>query len=341
MKQSRSRPRVGFACSRLPARLWAARLLIVFLALGASAGAWAAKADLDYERLRNSLGQLKADGTLGPLAPSEIALADQALAVLALQSDRGKEHDHLVYVAERRIDIAYAAAQAVEQERKLQRLDREHDRILLVASRRDAEQARLELEKQRIQSLAQTEEADRLRAEADAARAQNEQSTQQADTARKQAAQARKLADAQAKEAELARKEAQLLEASGASTGAKGSASKPAAVESIAIGDAFAAGQAVLKTTAQPQIRAHRGGGRHRQAGARGGTRRQRRARPTTRACGARRARRGRHPGEARFRPRVPSRRARPRSRSSRRSANAERPQRGRIARVAVARGSR
>ena len=255
MKHSHSYPHAGFAGSCLPARLLVARLLIVFLALGASAGARAAKADLDYERLRNNLGQLKADGTLGPLAPSEIALAEQALAVLALQSDRGREHDHLVYVAERRIDIAYAAAQAVEQERKLQRLDREHDRILLAASRRDAEQARLELEKQRIQSLAQAEESDRLRAEADAARAQNEQSTQQADTARKQAAQARKLADAQAKEAELARKETQLLEASGASTGAKGSASKAAAVESISIGDAFAPGQAVLKTTAQPQIR--------------------------------------------------------------------------------------
>jgi len=231
-----------------------AKVAAILIALVASAGAWAAKADLDYERLRNSLGQLKSNAALGPLAPSEIALAEQALAVLAQQSDRGREHDHLVYIAERRIDIAYAAAQAVEQERKLQRLDREHDQILLAASRRDAEQARLELEKQRIQSLAQAEESDRLRAEADAARAQTEQSSQQADTARKQAAQARKLADAQAKEAELARKEADLLAASGASTGAKGAAGKPAAAESITIADAFASGQATLKPSAQPQI---------------------------------------------------------------------------------------
>lgn len=227
--------------------------LIVALALFAGATAWAAKADLDYERLRNTLGQLKADPALGALAPSEIALAEQALAVLAEQGGRGREHDHFVYIAERRIDIAYAAAQAVEQERKLQRLDREHDQILLAASRRDAEQARLELEKQRIQSLAQAEEADRLRAEADEARAQNEQSSQQADTAKKQALQARKLADAQAREAELARKEAQLLEASGASSSAKGPEGKGAAASTV-IADAFASGQAALKPGAKAQI---------------------------------------------------------------------------------------
>ena len=235
-----------------PRRWGILRGAMLALALCASAAAVAAKVDLDFERLRSSLAQLKSDPVLGGLAPAEISLAEQALAVLAEQG-RSRDHDHLVYVAERRIDIATAAAQAVEQERKLQRLDREHDQILIAASRRDAEQARLELEKQRIQSLAQAEESDRLRAEADEARAQNEQSSQQADTARKQAAQARKLADAQAHEAELARKEAQLLEASGAAP-AKGvkSSAPPSA---ITLGDnAFAPGQAVLKPAAQAQI---------------------------------------------------------------------------------------
>ncbi|MEP6939859.1 MAG: OmpA family protein [Rudaea sp.] len=230
----------------------ALRGVILVIALCASLEASAAKADLDYERLRNSLAQLRADPALGELAPAEISLAEQALAVLAEQGGKGRDHDHLVYIAERRIDIATAAAQAVEQERKLQRLDREHDQILIAASRRDAEQARLELEKQRIQSLAQAEESDRLRVEADEARAQNEQSSQQADTARKQAAQARKLADAQALEAELARKEAQLLEASGAAP-TKGA--KPTAPAAITLGDnAFAPGLAVLRPAAQALI---------------------------------------------------------------------------------------
>lgn len=187
-------------------------ILAALLALGATA-AQAAKTDIDYERLRGALRDLSADPVLGPLAPAERALAEQAVQAIAAGSSRGKEHAHLVYLAERRVDIAYATAQAIAQEARLDKLDREHADILLAASRRDAEQARLEAEKQRIQSLAQAEEADRLRAEADAARAQTEQSAQEADLARQQVEQTRRLADAQAKEAELARKEAQLAEA--------------------------------------------------------------------------------------------------------------------------------
>jgi outer membrane protein OmpA-like peptidoglycan-associated protein len=157
---------------------------------------------------------LSADPVLGPLAPLERAAAEQALQVLLSDSSGGKQmRAYRVYLAERRVDIAYAAAQAADQEHRLDLLDREHDRILLEASRRDAEQARLEAEKQRIQSLAQAEESDRLRAEADAARAQSEQDAQAAASARAQADQSKRLADAQARESELARKEAQLAEA--------------------------------------------------------------------------------------------------------------------------------
>jgi outer membrane protein OmpA-like peptidoglycan-associated protein len=186
-------------------------LFIALQLMLAATTAFAAKTDIDYERLRGALRDLSADPVLGTLAPAERALAEQA--VQAIVGSRGKEHAHLVYLAERRVDIAYATAQAIAQEARLDKLDREHADILLAASRRDAEQARLEAEKQRIQSLAQAEEAERLRAEAEAARAQTEQSAQEADLARKQAEQTKRLADAQAKEAELARKEAQLAEA--------------------------------------------------------------------------------------------------------------------------------
>jgi outer membrane protein OmpA-like peptidoglycan-associated protein len=189
------------------------RLHLGWILLLACASAGAAKTDLDYERLRGILNDLSADPVLGSLALAERALAEQAVQAVATKGGRGSEHAHLVYVAERRVDIAYATAQAIDQERRLDKLDREHDRILLAASRRDAEQARLEAEKQRIQSLAQAEEAERLRAEAEAARAQGEQSAQDADLARRQAEQTKRLADAQAREAELARKEAQLAEA--------------------------------------------------------------------------------------------------------------------------------
>ena len=232
------------------------RCALAALLLVSSVTAWAQKADPDYDRLRGRLSQLTGDRTLGGLAPAEIALAEQALANLAEFGGKRKLHDHYVFLAERRIDAAYAAAQSVEQERRLQALDREHDQILIAASRRDAEQARLELERQRIQSLAQAEESERLRAAADEAREASAATSKQAETAKKQAAQARKLADAQAREAELARKEAELLAASGAKP--PPGAAKPAPAKGtapITIGDAaFAPGQATLKPAGSVQI---------------------------------------------------------------------------------------
>ena len=186
------------------------RIAFVLGLVAAAPMAMAAKTDLDYERLSATLNDLAADPVLGPLAPAERALADQAVQAIVAHGARGKEHAHLVYLAERRVDIAYGTAQAINQERRLDQLDREHAQILLAASRHDAELARLEAEKQRIQSLAQAEESERLRAEADAAR---EQSEQDIDLARRQAEQSQRVAEAQAREAELARKEAQLAEA--------------------------------------------------------------------------------------------------------------------------------
>jgi outer membrane protein OmpA-like peptidoglycan-associated protein len=237
-------------------RIWIAALLLT-----ASAAAPAAKTDLDYARLRASLNDLAADPALGKLAPAERALAEQA--VQAIADTGGKEHAHLVYLAERRVDVAYATAQAIDQERRLDKLDREHDQILLAASRHDAEQARLEAEKQRIQSLAQAEEAERLRAEADAARAQGEANAQDAANARKQAEQTKRLADAQAKEAALSRKEAQLLaEAAAADARARPASTPPAAAatgasKQMVLNDsAFAPGAATLRPEARSNVSA-------------------------------------------------------------------------------------
>jgi len=240
------------------------RIWIPVLLLAVSASAPAAKTDLDYARLRASLSDLAADPVLGKLAPAERALAEQAVQAVAEKGGSGDEHAHLVYLAERRVDIAYATAQAIDQERRLDKLDREHDQILLAASRHDAEQARLEAEKQRIQSLAQAEEADRLRAEADAARAQGEMSAQDAANARKQAEQTKRLADAQAKEAALSRKEAQLL-AEAAAADARSRPTAAAAAPAAATGasrqmvlndSAFAPGAATLRPEARSNVSA-------------------------------------------------------------------------------------
>ena len=236
------------------------RIWIPALLLTVCAAASAAKTDLDYARLRASLNDLAADPALGKLAPAERALAEQAVQAVADKGGSGDEHKHLVYLAERRVSIAYATAQAIDQERRLDKLDREHDQILLAASRHDAEQARLEAEKQRIQSLAQAEEAERLRAEADAARAQGEVSAQDAVIARKQAEQTKRLADAQAKEAALSRKEAQLLaEAAAADARSRAPAAAPAtgASKQMALNDsAFAPGAATLRPEARSNVSA-------------------------------------------------------------------------------------
>lgn len=233
--------------------VWIPALLL----LAATVAATAAKSDLDYARLRASLNDLAADPVLGKLAPAERSLAEQAVQAIADTS--GKEHAHLVYLAERRVDIAYATAQAIDQERRLDKLDREHDQILLAASRHDAEQARLEAEKQRIQSLAQAEEADRLRAEADAARAQGEMSAQEAANARKQAEQTKRLADAQAKEAALSRKEAQLLAEAAAADARARPQTAPAsgAGKQMVLEDsAFAPGSSTLRREARADVSA-------------------------------------------------------------------------------------
>jgi outer membrane protein OmpA-like peptidoglycan-associated protein len=171
----------------------------------ATSVASAAKHDLDYERLRASLNALGADPALGGLAPAERALAEQAVQAL-VEGGSKSERAHRVYIAERRVDIAYAAAQAADQERKLAELDREHDRILLEASQRELQRARMEAERQRMESEMRAEEAERLRVE-------GEQNAQEAEAAKAQAAQTQRLFEAQAKAAELARKEAQLAEA--------------------------------------------------------------------------------------------------------------------------------
>jgi outer membrane protein OmpA-like peptidoglycan-associated protein len=181
------------------------RIVLAALLIAFATASHAARQDLDYERLRASLNALAADPVLGNLAPAERALAEQAVQTLNDSSGGKGEHAHRLYIAERRVDIAYAAAQAVDAERRVAQLDRDHDRILLEASRREAESARMEAEKQRIQSMLQAEESDRLRA-------QGEENAQAAEAARAQAAQTQRLADAQAKEAELSRKEAQLAE---------------------------------------------------------------------------------------------------------------------------------
>lgn len=178
-----------------------ATLATFALALAVLAPAHARQDDIDISRLTNSLNQLANDPGMGNYAQAEQARARDAINRLAQASSR--ERPHVLYLAERRVDLAKTAAQLQDAQVKLTQLDREHDQILLDNSRRDAEMARRELERQRLQYQLAQEEAARLQA-------QGQEYSQAADQARAEAERAKKLAAAQSKVAKAAKRQAEL-----------------------------------------------------------------------------------------------------------------------------------
>ncbi|MGF6493652.1 hypothetical protein ABIE56_001835 [Luteibacter sp. 621] len=182
-------------------------ILLSALALAVSAGtAMAATDDLDVRRLNTSLDQLSTDPTLGSYAQAEQARAREAISQMAQFKPKDKEHAHYLYVAERRVDIAKAMAQFQDAQAKGAQLDREHDAILLEASRLDTEMARRQLEQQRQQNQMIQEEAARLQQ-------QGVEYSQALEQAKAEGDKARQVAAAQAKVANAAKKQAALAEA--------------------------------------------------------------------------------------------------------------------------------
>lgn len=121
----------------------------------------APRRDLDYDRLHASLDALAADPELARLALAERALAEAAVRRLDASSINANEHAHLSYLAERRVDIAYIAAQTERERARLDALQREHASLLLDASRRETAAMRFELDRQRQRELLQQEDAQR------------------------------------------------------------------------------------------------------------------------------------------------------------------------------------
>ncbi|HQX34630.1 MAG: OmpA family protein [Dokdonella sp.] len=228
-----------------------ALVMLTLLATTLASTGFSASKDVDWERLSRSLAQLSAEPNLGRLAAPEIERAQAALLHLK-ENGRGKKRAHLLYLAERRVDIAWARAQLVDLERQQTELAREHDRLLIAAARHDAEQARLELDRLRLQAQIRAEESER---QAEDARLLGEQQTAAAQA---EADQAKRLAEAQARETALARKEAELAGAAAdalrvrlnnlrATRGARG---MQMTLEDVA----FASGQSQLRAEARDSI---------------------------------------------------------------------------------------
>lgn len=189
-----------------------AALCVAMLALG-GCQTTPPQRDLDVQRLERSLDQLASDNRFGQLATAELERARSSVQSLRISSAKGAEAATQVYVAERRVDAAWAAAQARDLENQLLQLKQEHNELLVRAARRDADNARRELERQRLLGQIQAEESARIAQEAEAARLESERAAADAEAARKLAAQQKKIAAAQAKAAALAKKEAELTAA--------------------------------------------------------------------------------------------------------------------------------
>ncbi|GAA0714608.1 hypothetical protein [Dokdonella soli] len=231
-------------------RLSAAALLALCLFGAGSASA----RNEEYERLSDQFDRLASDPVLGQHATAQM---DRARAALAdLKDAKRRDREYRAYLAERRIGVARASAEAEQLEQQRDALQRENDRLQLAIARRDAAQARAELERQRLQAQIRTEEAERAQREADAARAEGEQASQAAESARAEVAQAKRMADAQAKAAALAKKEAAL--AAAISGGTPASADKPAptaANRSMTLPESvFVSGKAALAAGSSKQI---------------------------------------------------------------------------------------
>ena len=219
------------------------------IALASSAVSAADKPDPELDALRARLAQLDEDARLGGLAGVERLKARQAVERVA--GTKSDDRAHAVLIAERRIAVAQAAAELALARSHSESLDRERDKILLEAARRDAEMARREAESLRMLSLTRAEEIQRERSA-------RELSAAEAEAAQAQAEQARRLAEARAREASLARREAELASATAATLRMQLDglvARREARGEAMALsGDVFATGQSSLRPEARENL---------------------------------------------------------------------------------------
>ena len=188
------------------------RIPLVALASGCLLAACASspKQDLALEQVRAQLEELKADPELANYAPSALGEAERALRSAETTTGDDTQRIHLIYMADRRIQIARAIAQKEQSDEALKALDTEHNRMLVRASQLEAEQARLEADRAMMLSNATAEDADRARSLAEEAKEREAVSAKTAQQAREEADQAKALAASSSTAAELARKEANL-----------------------------------------------------------------------------------------------------------------------------------
>lgn len=151
-------------------------------------------------QLTQTIDALDAEAKPNNVAALERLQARQAIE--RLQTVRNRDHADAVEEAQVLLKTAEYALRISQAKDQLVQLDREHDAILVEASKREAVSARKEAERLRLQALALEEEQSQALDSADAVNTQENLAASDAQTQR--------VADAKAKEAELTRLEEEL-----------------------------------------------------------------------------------------------------------------------------------
>jgi outer membrane protein OmpA-like peptidoglycan-associated protein len=168
------------------------------------------KKDLALERVRDDLNKLKSNPELADYAPLALGEAERALRIAEQAAGNDNYRFHLVYMADRRIQIAKAMAEREQNEKARDVLEDQHSSMLIRASQLEADQARKEAERARLLVATTAEDAQREREEKEMALQKEAESARKAEIATEEAQQLRRLADSRASEAEFARREAEL-----------------------------------------------------------------------------------------------------------------------------------
>jgi outer membrane protein OmpA-like peptidoglycan-associated protein len=186
------------------------QILLMLMLVLLTACVAAPKKDLALERVRDELDNLKSNSELAGYAPLAVGEAERALRSAELATGDDVYRSYLVYMADRRIQIARTMAEREQYEQILDELKSQRSEMLIQASQLEADQARMEAERARLLVATTSEDAQRAREEREQALEKEAESVRAAQLSAEEADQARRLADSRASEAEFARREAEI-----------------------------------------------------------------------------------------------------------------------------------
>jgi outer membrane protein OmpA-like peptidoglycan-associated protein len=186
------------------------RITLLSLLVLISACTAAPKKDLALERVRDELDNLKSNPELAGYAPLALGEAERALRKAELAQGDDLYRSYLVYMADRRIQIARTMAEREQYDKVFEELSDQHSAMLIKASQLEADHARLEAEEALLLVATTAEEAQRAKEEKEDAEKKEAESARAAQLSAEEAQQARRLAESRASEAEFARREAEL-----------------------------------------------------------------------------------------------------------------------------------